>query len=193
MVRDQEIRLALRSWLNDQHAGDADTRVVEELGLFQGRARIDVAVINGLLSGYEIKSQQDTLDRLPTQIDAYSQILDEVTVIASDCHAADVHRLVPPWWGIMVAHPSDGSLLFEQRREAARNPAPDRHALVQLLWRTEALAALEAFQLAEGLRRKPRRFIWERLADELPWGTLHEIVRNTLKSRDGWRAVRLSR
>jgi hypothetical protein len=188
-IRDSDVRLALRSRLHAQHAGDAETRIVEELGLCQGRARIDVAVINGLFAGYEIKSQQDTLERLPGQIDAYSCILDEVTVVASECHASAVKKLVPPWWGITIACLQGETLAFEQQRSPVQNPAPDRQALVQLLWRSEAMQVVEAFQLAEGLDRKPRRFVWARLADELPWETLHQAVREKLKSREGWRAV----
>jgi hypothetical protein len=189
VIRDRDIRQALRSSLCLEHFGDRETRIVEELGLCEGQARIDVAVINGKFKGFEIKSEQDTLDRLPRQVDAYSRILDEVTVVASERHAAALKRLVPSWWGITLVHHEDGRLAFEQQRGVSQNPGPDSHALVQLLWRSEALQILEQLQLAEGLHRKPRRLIWAQLANELPWEKLHEVVAEKLKSRKGWRAV----
>ena len=44
-----------------------DTIVLDELGLCHGDVRIDVASVNGELSGYEIKRHADTLARRPKQ------------------------------------------------------------------------------------------------------------------------------
>src|SRR6187402_1509374 len=57
---DPDVRALLREYLEDVHKG-SDTRLLEELGLCQGDVRVDVAVVNGELSGYEIKSPSDTL------------------------------------------------------------------------------------------------------------------------------------
>lgn len=61
---DADIRSVLRSRLSFQHAAEADTVVIEELGLCRGQVRVDVSVVNGLLHGYEIKSDRDSLRRL---------------------------------------------------------------------------------------------------------------------------------
>ena len=68
-MRDCDIRKALRKRLEEAHKGESGTRIVEEFGLCQGRARIDVAVFNGFINGFEIKSARDTLKRLPGQRD----------------------------------------------------------------------------------------------------------------------------
>ncbi len=52
---------------------DADTLVVDELDLC-GLTRVDVAVVNGHLSGFEIKGSTDSLRRLPGQVTVYSQV-----------------------------------------------------------------------------------------------------------------------
>jgi hypothetical protein len=49
--------------------------MLDEFGLEHGEVRVDVAVINGELHGYEIKSERDTLERLPRQVKAYSAVL----------------------------------------------------------------------------------------------------------------------
>ena len=64
-MRDSEIRNTLRATLLSEHAGDPTAVVIDELGICQGSARIDMAVVNGSLNGYEIKSDLDTLARLP--------------------------------------------------------------------------------------------------------------------------------
>lgn len=187
-MRDIDIRRVLRSLITEQHAGKADTLVVEELGLCQGQSRIDMAIINGLFIGYEIKSARDTLERLPGQVETYNRVLDEVTIVASECHEAELMRLVPDWWAIAWARHQEGQLRIVPVREGRRNQSPDPSALVQLLWRTEALQILEELGLDQGVRSKSRQVLWTRLATELEWEDLHAIVRNQLKRRRVWRA-----
>src|SRR5690606_10827842 len=50
--------------------------LIEELGIENGAARVDLAVAGGLLEGFEIKSDLDTLDRLARQMHAYHRVFD---------------------------------------------------------------------------------------------------------------------
>ncbi|HHY79514.1 MAG TPA: sce7726 family protein, partial [Thermoanaerobacter sp.] len=59
---------------NKDFISEPDTIFVNELDICFGTARIDVAVINGKMHGFEIKSEQDNLERLPAQIEAYNKI-----------------------------------------------------------------------------------------------------------------------
>ena len=74
-MNDHQLRRALKSKVLARYAKDPDTRVVEELGLRHGLARVDVAVVNGIIHGYELKSDKDNLKRLPHQIQVYSSEL----------------------------------------------------------------------------------------------------------------------
>ena len=65
---DHQIRTALRRHLLQQHIDNHDTLILDELGVRHGTARIDIVVINGVMHGYEIKSDRDTLNRLPEKI-----------------------------------------------------------------------------------------------------------------------------
>ena len=75
-MRDLDARTAIRRQLHAAHSADPDTRIVEEMGIWSGSVRIDIAVINGELSGFELKSDRDTLERLPNQADLYSRVFD---------------------------------------------------------------------------------------------------------------------
>lgn len=186
-VRDRDIRARLRAELAKEHAGDPDTLMVEEMGLCQGDARIDVAVINGSLNGFEIKSAMDTLERLPSQERIYSAVMDSMTILTSGSHLDGVLSLIPTWWGVIaVEYDDEKKLGFSKVRQSADNPQPDPCAVVQLLWRAEALAILEARGLDWGVRSKPKRTMWDRLLERLEWPDLHAEVRRTLKSRDDW-------
>ena len=94
-MRDFEIRSALVAFLQQHHAHDPDTTVLNEMGLCEGLARIDVAVINGQIHGFEIKSPRDTLNRLASQEAVYSRTLDLVTIVSHAEHLPRVRVLVP--------------------------------------------------------------------------------------------------
>ena len=188
-MRDIDIR---RTLLADQRlrSADPDTRVVEELGLCQGLARVDLAVVNGTIHGYEIKSEKDTLARLPHQAELYCRVLDYVTIVTARAHAHKIRKAVPRWWGLWVVTTKDLTLQLDVLRGAKRNPSVDPFSLAQLLWRDEALQILIDRRLADGLRSKSRREIWNCLATNLNIDELGHVVRESLKSRGAnWRAV----
>jgi hypothetical protein len=189
-MRDIDVRRKLRVEVGRSHECELDTLIVEELGLCQGIARVDLAVVNGSVHGYEIKSESDTLARLPGQTDIYNRTLDFVTIIAAPNHSKKILALVPRWWGIWTTVEDGRDLRLEKVRESSRNPGVDPYALAQLLWRDEALQALTERNLASGVKSKPREELWRRLASELTLAELGEIVRDGLKRRGlEWRAL----
>lgn len=162
--------------------------MIDELGLCQGAARIDLAVINGSMNGFEIKSDADRLDRLARQMDAYGRVLDTVTLVTAVRHLDRARAQLPPWWGIVVATPDGDGVALRRRRKSRLNRHVDPEALVRLLWRDETLGLLHQFGLASGMQSKPRSLLWAKLAASLERPVLAEHVRATLKRRAGWRA-----
>lgn len=189
-MRDRDIRLALRDRLRAQHSEEPDTLIVEEVGLAKGSSRIDLVVINGALNGFEIKSEADTLARLPSQAVSYGAVFDTVTLVLADKHRADADALIPAWWGVTLATSTTGGTSLQAVRPVEPNPSQDPFAIASLLWHEEALQVLERHALSNGVRSKPRRFAWLRLADRLPPEVLKAEVRAMLKARGNWRAGR---
>lgn len=188
-MRDRDVRAELDKSLHDRFDGDASSLIIHELGVYSGASRIDVAVINGRLNGYEIKSDSDTLSRLARQSEAYSQIFDYVYVVCGTGHHDGISKHVPDWWGIMRARETTGGVRLECTRDPLLNPHVNPHALARLLWREEALEILTRRGLADGMRSKPRRVLWDALAKELNLGDLQAQVRGALKARQGWRSA----
>jgi hypothetical protein len=163
-------------------------KVVEEWGIQHGTARVDVAVINGLIHGYEIKSDRDTLLRLPHQIDIYNSVFDRMTLVVGKTHLFDAFHLVPGWWGVTVAKValSSEDVVLHEIRTARKNPKKDKIAVAQLLWREEALKMLDDAGKAKGFRSKPRRVIYEKLSKEFSERNLSSKVRDALFLREEW-------
>ena len=91
-MRDADVRRILRDRLQATQVVSDDARLVEELGLCKGSVRADIAVVNGILKGYEIKSEKDTIARLKTQASVYSQVFDTVTLVVAERHLKKATR-----------------------------------------------------------------------------------------------------
>ena len=180
---DSAIRASLRSRLLGQHGQDADTVLIEELGLGRGQVRIDIAVVNGLLHGYEIKSDRDSLRRLGAQVVIYGKVLDQATLVVGDRFRAEAFDLVPTWWGVLHVRPTSQGLQFSRVRRPRRNPQRDPRVLVELLWSDQAMALLEERDATRGVRGKPRRIVWDRVCDHFGVDEIAAAVRARLKTR----------
>lgn len=188
-LRDSDLRAALVRRLTSRHSRDPETLILEELGLRHGAARIDVAVVNGAIHGYELKSDSDSLVRLVRQARIYNSVLDRVTLVVGHRHAEKAMNMVPDWWGVQLAElgPRGGVRLSSVRR-ARNNPAPESLAVAKLLWRDEALELLCRLGAAEGFRSKPRADIYARLASIARPEVIKSSVRYRLRNRKDWRS-----
>jgi hypothetical protein len=187
-LKDRHIREPLLALFQKEKKREDGYLVVEELGLCQGNARVDIAVINGHIHGYEIKSEKDDLSRLPGQMDIYCKTLDAVTVVTTQKHLDQLQQVIPAWWGITLASETDTGVSLQELKASQQNPSPDATSLVQLLWRDEALLALKKLGLEKGMISKPREAIWNRLTSALTLEELRAVVLETLKQRQYWRA-----
>ena len=182
-MRDIDVRAALRIRLQAEHANEPDTRLVEEMGVWSSTVRIDAAVINGQLAGFELKSDSDTLARLPYQRDIYNKVFDRVTLVVGAKHWERALPIIPDWWGVWVAKMKGETAVLVRKRPAKRNPDQDPFVLAQMLWKSEAVEVLKAHGLARGWSSRSAIDISKRLASELPIGKLRAHVRTALKVR----------
>jgi hypothetical protein len=185
-MRDIDIRRALLVRLLQAHNKDEDTRIVQEMGVWAGTVRVDVAVLNGEMSGYELKSDSDTLSRLPLQADLYSRVFDRMTLVVGSKHLDKAAGLVPSWWGIIRATSSGNDIKLKRVRASKRNVNHEPYVVAELLRKDEAIAILAQYGLAAGWKSKRVKLIHERLARELPVRELSKRVLHVLKNRQDW-------
>lgn len=180
---DRDIRCVLRTRLLVEHAHEPHTVILEELGVCRGRVRVDLVVVNGLLHGYEIKSDRDSLRRLTGQVDLYSRVLDRATLVTGDRHLAEALDIVPPWWGILRVCATTTVPRFTTLRRGRHNPQQDPRSLVELLWLDESIALLAQRRGARGVRGKPRRAVWDRVCEYFDVDEIAAAVRANLMAR----------
>jgi hypothetical protein len=192
LMKDSHLRKALIRRLASRHSDNPEALIVEELGLRHGAARIDIAVVNGFLHGYELKSDSDSLTRLARQERVYSSVLDRVTLVIGHRHAEAAMHMVPEWWGVQLAKMGPrGGMRFTSLRRARINPSPESVAIARLLWRDEALGLLNSLGAAGGFHSKPRSAIYTRLTEVAQLDVIKEEVRRRLRSRIDWRSGEL--
>ena len=187
-MNDIHIRGALKREILAQYKDDRETVIIEELGIQHGASRIDLAVVNGVLHGFELKSDRDTLTRLSEQARAYGAVFDQLTLVVGERHVLRAVDIVPQWWGIRVARAEPEGLSFCDLKLPMDNPSPDPMSIVTLLWRGEALSCLEDLGSAKGMHSKPRTAIYAKLVDKADLNYLRDRVRRCLRARQDWRS-----
>jgi len=187
-MTDSDIRFALHSKKLRRVKSHPGTLIIDELGLAHARNRIDVAVINGYIHGYEIKSSKDTLYRLTTQIEIYRQTLQKLTIVTAPKHIQGIMAHAPEWCGVIAAEQGPrGGISFHVLRNAAENPEIDPVMMAHLLWRDEVIDLLRRIGHAPKDLRRSRRQLYEMLCETM---TLHEItasIRTFMAQRQAWR------
>jgi hypothetical protein len=185
-VRAGEILFAVEANLRREHRRRR-TVYRREWSIGVGATRIDIAAINGSITGCEIKSAQDNFGRLDSQVRLYSAVLDTAVLVVEGQAAADrAGCILPGWWGIWSACKTSQGVVLEVVRMPGSNPAQEPLAIAQLLWRDEAYGVLDRRGLSAGLRKATRWRLWQALAEQLPLSVLQREVREAIKARPEW-------
>ena len=182
------IRIALKSRYLRRHQGRDDVLMIDELGLAHARGRVDLAVFNGHLHGYEIKSAGDTLDRLPRQLAIYSGTLQKLSVVVATRHLEAAATIVPDWCGLIeVIGGPRGGIAFASHRRAKVNPYLDPFMFAHLLWRPEAQHLLRLSGASKADVSAPRKKLYRTLANKVPVRELASAIKVAMVSRTKWR------
>jgi hypothetical protein len=185
-MKDRQIRMLLQrtelaSYINDSHS-----KVVSELKLPVAKARIDIAIFNCHLHGYEIKGASDTLERLPGQLAAYSKVFDYLTIVTEVKYHERILALVPDWVGVTLCSDQKGSESIEVIQPPAFNISKDGFFLAQLLWHSELIEVLKD----QSIPHKKNTRCWtlcQILANNVEVSKLAGLVREKIKQRIQWK------
>ncbi len=182
-LRDSHIRLVLLRELKTRFPDKRHDLILQEFGC--NSARIDIAVVNGALYGFEIKSDCDSLERLGTQVSEYSGIFDYVTLVSGKKLFESARRKIPTWWGISVALRENDSVHILEMRKPKKNPAPDSFSLAEMLWKCETILCLRRSGFKQFSAKQPVDELRAEIARLLPVDDLAAEVRAAIKKRGG--------
>lgn len=172
------MRAALRIFLKSHEFAS----VLEEFWVPISHERADLVLIDSGMHGFEIKTAQDTLRRLPRQALAYGRIFDRCTLVVAERHVQDGSKVVPPWWGILAFSTVGDAPVFHWARSAGVNPTGDAITLVRLLWRREARTVLESLGITAGPAQS-RGWMWNELLKLADAERLKPLIRQAIVNR----------
>ena len=164
--------------------------IIEELGIDHGAVRADVVAISeGFMHGYEIKSDKDNLMRLNHQINAYNKVFDKITLVVGKKHIIECISIVPEWWGIQLATEEDNNIRIYNIRTPKKHKEQSSVSIARLLWRQEALDILKEQEHDKGVRSKPREYIYERMSHTLEQQEIKNKAISAFRFRNDWRSA----
>lgn len=193
-IYDTDIRQILyNSFLSEKDfIEEPDTVIINELDVCAGVSRVDIAVVNGKIHGYEIKSKQDNLERLPSQIESYNCVFDTMTIVTYKSHLAKIKTIVPKWWGIKCIDERNGNVILKNIRKPKENSNISIRNVAMLLWKNEMIDLLLNYcDITEGYKSKTRSDLSYMIQKYVDSSFVQEYVRNVLKNRINWKAVPL--
>lgn len=191
LMLDRDIRKVIKSSILKDPLFDSQSKIVDELKICNGRTISDVALINGCLSGFEIKSERDNLSRLSEQITNYNKVFDFVTVVTNHKHLTNVSMEIPKWWGIWLVQTNDNVPVKIEVRPAEANKQTDPFSIAQFLWKEELVDLIIRRGLNLSMKNKRKWLVWEYISEELNLVELQEEVRSYLKNRVDWKVTRI--
>lgn len=137
-----DIKGTLRGWVMRNLSPDPTDVIIDELGFVNSREgssvdvsfRADLALANGRLVGFEIKSGADSLKRWPSQCEGYFRVFDEVWLCTHGRHLEKALEITPRKAGILLIDDLGGIAML---RPAKKNDLVNSYDLSGLLWRDE--------------------------------------------------------
>jgi hypothetical protein len=103
----------------------------------------DIVIVNGNTVAYEIKTELDSFDRLPSQINSYQTIYDHVNVVTHQGAVKKLLNKLDSSIGVIIL--DDKGILTEVRKASQNNHLFDREKAVLTLRQSELVAAYEKY------------------------------------------------
>ena len=145
-----------------------------------GSNKADCVIVNGNTVCYEIKTEFDTLKRLPEQVSTYLKVFEKVNVICSESHIANVISLVPENVGIIKL--TDKNALKEIRKAEYNSAEIDRFLMISSLRKPEYVFIAE--QLSKKSLTSTNMHIFSEclsIFNQANSEDLHKLYRSALK------------
>ncbi len=185
-MNDRIIRTAFHQSILKKANEDNFTFVLDEFGLKNGTNRADIVVLNGKLIGYEIKTEKDTLSRLPSQVAAYNEVFDAAFLVTTSKHLKKIKEIIPDWWGIYEIHHHD-QISFSCYRKGKINTEKSTYAIAQLLWKEELIDFVSTRLDYKVTAKINKHQMYEFIANSCNASEFGKVALSYLKIRPGWR------
>lgn len=155
--------------------------LVNEMVVGDWSRRADLAVVNGKLHAFEIKSDLDTLNRLEGQIGTYLLRFDKVTVVTTQKHLTRIKGMTPDNVEIWVISDTEGATGIRVVRRGQTKEVTNMRILCGFLLKTELAAFLR--QQGQKIGADTYRETLIDLVEKFPVSRLRAYLLSAIKVR----------
>lgn len=158
---------------------DDNAVLVSELTIDNWAHRTDIVLANGRLWGFELKSERDSLSRLPSQLEAFSKHFEKLVIVVAEKFEKQAEKLVLKFSGVGLWVACDKGNLTEKIRPRAKTMRPE--AYISLM----TVPELRKLLSSNGLKCSniSRRAELVEFANLLPSDLLADGARTAIKDR----------
>ncbi|QIF96205.1 sce7726 family protein [Proteus vulgaris] len=164
-LNDKELRFALIDWLHRKSM--KPQKIIEELSVNNGLAIADVVAIYKDLHCYEIKGDNDRIERILKQGLSYDLSFRKITLLTTEKHKLKALSLAPSHWGILIAHINKGQIKLSYARKTKANVGFSPMVALSTLWKSEMLEILTKENIPILSKDKNRDTISQRISSQL--------------------------
>lgn len=177
---ERDIKVALISKLYEKGLLE-DAALINEMVVANWSRRADLAVANGHLQAFEIKSDFDSLKRLDGQLSTYISRFEKVTVVCASRFTEEVLRRTHPRVEVLEVIGSNEGISFRLVRRGKLHRLQDRQILLGFLLKTEIQMLLKQSNI--GFEADCARYVLEKLATAISPSKIRTFLLAALKQR----------
>lgn len=180
LSREQDIKVALIDWLYNKGLLD-DATIINEMVVANWSRRADLAVANGHLQAFEIKSDFDTLKRLDGQLEIFTSRFEKVTVVCSKKFTYEVSKKVKSEVGIIEFQKKDGCIKFKVIQRGRISSISNKKVLIGFLLKKEVFELLKCnnIKFSADFSKK----VIEEIALNISYSKIRDFVISCIKAR----------
>lgn len=141
IFNDPEIREILKNYLS--RLPIQPKAIIDELHVHRGNAIADVVAIYKEPHCYEIKGDNDSIQRIEKQGHFYNLAFNKITLVTTIKHKQNALKLAPVHWGIIIVSSKNEKTIVKHERKASYNPYFNKAIAIQTLWRDEMLSMVQ--------------------------------------------------
>lgn len=164
-LNDKELRVALIDWLHRKSM--KPKKIIEELAVNNGLAIADVVAIYKDLHCFEIKGDNDKIERVLKQGLSYDLSFRKITLLTTERHKLKAISLTPDHWGVLIARVDKGQIKFSYVRKTKANIGFNPMIALSTLWKSEMLEILTKENIPILSKDKNRDTISLRISSKL--------------------------
>lgn len=180
-LNDAEIRPFFLIWLYKRNI--QPKYVFNEINIADGAARPDIVALYTHAHCFEIKGDNDQVERMIKQSNFYHLSFKKNTLITTYRHYKKALSILPEFWGIIIAEKKpNNDLKFIYKRKAKNSPVFNKAIASKILWKVEMQTLLSKKQISYS--SKNNRFdLIDLISENYSTTELNKEICNSLLNR----------